>query len=84
MQIKLLGAYHDGYLLLQYNNVISYKLSGYKASLNDRSTHGDWLIDEVGLSETAGSVIHEILFASGITWEIESQNIKFAWSSIET
>ena len=55
--IRLLAAYHDGYIELTYKNVRSYSLGKPRDSwLN----HRDWLNDEIRLSEN-GLVLHEIV-----------------------
>ena len=55
INLRLLGAYHDGYIDLKYSDVRSYSLetpADFKAPpLN--VGHGDWLTDEVRLSERA-------------------------------
>jgi hypothetical protein len=69
--IRMLGAYHDGYIELTYQRVHSYRL-GSKGS-----SHGDWLYDEIRLSER-GLVLHEIEIG-GTAWEIESEDVVYEW-----
>jgi hypothetical protein len=76
--VKLLGAYHDGYLQLNYKNTLNYSLS---KSGSDKS-HGDWMYDEVRLSEN-GLVLHEIEFSNETAWIIECEDIEFTWTPIE-
>ena len=80
INLRLLGAYHDGYIDLKYNDVRSYSLetpADFKAPpLN--VGHGDWLTDEVRLSER-GHVVHEIEFSRGSRWLIECGNIIYRW-----
>ena len=78
IEIKLLGAYHDGFLFLSYKNVKKYSLNNN----NDSNGHGDWLYDEVRLSEN-DSVLHEIEFANGAIWKIECEDIEFEWMQFE-
>src|SRR5690242_17658258 len=47
--IRLLGAFHDGYLELPYRGVHSYSTSGVTGKT--KIGHGNWLIDEVRLSD---------------------------------
>ena len=80
--VRLFGAFHDGHLELSYLDVQAYSLAGDLAT--DPATanvmaHGDWLVDEVRLSEK-NLVYHEILFSSGRRWLIESGDIKARWS----
>jgi hypothetical protein len=78
IEIKLLGAWHDGYLELMYKKTTRYSLT------NNRGwkSHGDWLYDEVRLSED-GFVLHEIEFVGGIEWLIECEDIEFKWLPFE-
>jgi len=43
--------------------------------------HGDWLVDEVHLSER-GYVGHEILFSRGARWRIEAFDLRYEWLSL--
>lgn len=52
--IKLLGAYHDGYIELHYPTVFEYRLGGMTLGQG----HGDWRYDEFRLNER-DQVIHE-------------------------
>ncbi|MGY4535281.1 hypothetical protein ACVW0Y_004434 [Pseudomonas sp. TE3786] len=73
LQIKavLLGAFHDGHLEIQYLDVHSYEMR------NDAAHQGDWLYDEVRVSD-AGRVIHEIEWVNG-RWLIECRDISVNW-----
>ncbi len=73
IKISLLGAYHDGIIEIEYVNVANYKLG------SSFSAHGDWLRDEIRLSEK-GLVLHEIEIA-GESWLIESEDIYYVWLS---
>jgi len=74
--IRLLGAYHDGYLELSYAGVRSYSTVGLTGKPG--IGHGDWLADEIRLSDS-NLVLHEILFSRGSRWVIESRDIQFRW-----
>jgi hypothetical protein len=79
IMVKLLGAFHDGLIELRYKGVYAYEMTGN----SDESwpkihrPHGDWLIDEIRLSEK-GRVVHEIKFTQA-TWRIECEDIVYAW-----
>jgi hypothetical protein len=75
--VRLLGAFHDGFLELSYPGVRSYSLSGAAGS-STNAGHGGWLTDEIRLSEK-NMVHHEILFSNGSRWLIESEDIRFRW-----
>ena len=77
IQVRLLGAFHDGRLELSYRNV-SYYLLGASIAAAPPVGHGDWLADEVRLSDNK-LALHEILFSTGSKWLIESQDIEFRW-----
>lgn len=78
--MRLFGAFHDGYLELSYPSVRSYSLSG-AFNISDNAGHGDWLIDEIRLSDR-NLVHHEILFNDGNRWLIESKDIKISWLNL--
>ncbi len=81
IHLKLLGAYHNGHIEIIYKNIHSYsfnskrgfRLSGYKGEY----FHGDWLQDEIRLSEN-GFVIHEIEWEHG-NWLIEFEDFDYKW-----
>lgn len=82
ISVRLLGAFHDGNIQLDYKNVTSYKLEApndaeYK-KYRERSGHGDWLIDEVRLTES-GNVFHEVIFRWGAQWSIECEELEYRW-----
>jgi hypothetical protein len=77
LTIRLLGAYHDGYIELVYPDVVTYDLN----TTNVRQGHGNWRYDEFRLSDN-GRVIHEIEWASfGPTarWLIEASDVIHRW-----
>jgi hypothetical protein len=86
--LKLLGAYHDGYIILHYTGVRYYKLdmsrgSVFNTSCGVEAGHNDWYIDEVSLSDD-GLPVHEIQFLSSEeVWYIEAQDIVYEWFPIE-
>ena len=75
--IKLLGAYHDGYIEFHYPIVYEYRL----AADTLKQGHGDWRYDEFRVDEK-GYLIHEIEWASfGATnsWLIVASDIEHKW-----
>jgi hypothetical protein len=77
----LLGAYHDGRFTLTYNDVTSYEFGYSQRGRKGRQGHGDWIIDELTLSE-AGAVRHEILFEDDNRWIICSGDLCYQWLAI--
>ena len=73
IDVSLFGAYHDGVIRFEYRGVRRYSLAGQRSS-----GHGDWLIDEVRLSDS-GLVVHEVEFATGALWKIECTDFVYAW-----
>ena len=57
IEIKLLGAYHDRLQKVTYTGVSSYTFSAPASNQG----HGDWIIDEISLSDS-GLVVHEPIF----------------------
>lgn len=86
IDVRLLGAYHDGHLHLGYINVWRYSLDGpgTDPELHRHGTgHGDWLFDEIRLSER-GHVLHEIEFGSGSRWIIECDDLRYDWVPMQS
>lgn len=52
-----------------------------RSTFSDNAGHGDWLIDEIRLSDR-NLVHHEILFNDGNRWLIESKDIKISWLNL--
>jgi len=80
IQVRLLGPYHDGMTTLSYRDVRSYSLDTPYEFLSPPldAGHGDWLCDEVRLSQRA-HVLHEIEFSRGTRWLIECEDIEWNW-----
>jgi len=70
--IRLLGAFHDGYIEITYEKVVNYSIIQ-----NTPDGHGDWLLDEIRLSEEK-IVIHEIIFVGGRCM-IVCEDIIYQW-----
>jgi hypothetical protein len=79
VRIRLLGAYHDGYVELFYPQVFKYTLESPSCGAN----LGDWLCDEFRLSSSR-HLVHEIEWV-GLAhgkqsrWIIEASDIEFRW-----
>lgn len=79
IRIRLLGAYHDGFIELFYPHVFAH-------SLNTPSCEhglGDWLYDEFRVSPS-GHLIHEIEWLGSSRnvdshWIIEASDVEFQW-----
>ncbi|MBI3555166.1 MAG: mechanosensitive ion channel, partial [Deltaproteobacteria bacterium] len=75
IRVRLLGAYHDGFIELFYSRVIRYSLS----SPSSVRGLGDWLYDEFRVAP-GGHLIHEIEWAGfprdeGSRWIIEASDV---------
>ena len=75
IEVSLLGAFQDGHLNLNYQDVSFYQLG--------TSTHEHTTIDrdEIRLSEN-GRVLHEIVWWQNIRWLIECADIKVDWAQV--
>ena len=82
LEVRLLGAYHDGFLTFQYRNVVAYRLEqpNTRAERPFRALvgHGDWLTDDIGLSPD-GFATHEVLFRHDGRWYIECEDLTCLW-----
>lgn len=86
IRVELLGAYHDGRIRLTYSDVRQYSLFQPHQDVRGPALsrgHGDWLVDEVSVSSHSRPehllVVHEVVFANGGTWTIESTDIAYEW-----
>lgn len=81
INIKCLGAYHDGYFELVYKNVSSYSVSSIvrKAGRGGWLGHGDWLVDELTMTE-ANLINHEVEFVSA-DLKITCVDLDYRWTS---
>jgi hypothetical protein len=77
--ITLLGAYHDGHLILRYQDVARYELEMAPTPKSHMNGHGDLVVDEVLWSEETGLVSHELLFDERGRWRIEARDIEWRW-----
>lgn len=76
--LKLLGPYHDGHIEIVYKNVKSYSMIATLISWEAGEGHGDWMYDEIRLSEQ-GNVLHEIEWSRGSDWLIEFKDFAYQW-----
>jgi hypothetical protein len=84
IQMRLLGAFHDGTILIQYSDVQEYQFSkgpklGPPAAANTAS-HGDWLVDETSLSDK-GLVVHEIRFSNNVKFLIICKEFTYTFEA---
>jgi hypothetical protein len=77
---RLFAAYHDGFIELNYSDVQNYSLA---SGITHGSGHGDWLYDEIRLSEQ-GRVLHEIEWSSGGLWLIECGDVICKWMPLDS
>jgi len=79
IRVRLLGAYHDGFIEFLYPSVFTHSLSSPSCAHG----LGDWLYDEFRVSPS-GHLIHEIEWAgtsrsSPAHWIIEASDVEFQW-----
>ena len=74
IQIRLLGAYHDGTIEFIYRQVQSYSIQGTEAT-----GHGDWIRDEI--EDRVSSIVHKIFLTRG-QFEIEATEIEYKWTAL--
>lgn len=79
ISVRLLGAYQDGWIELIYIDVKHYSFQLKRENSLPGLGHGDWLVDEVRLSES-GLVIHEVVFSTGAQWFIECGDVRYSWT----
>lgn len=79
--LKLLGAYHDGWITFLYLGVKSHSITCYQC---DQGA-GDWLRDEFSVSDS-GLIAHRITWSTpaGTTsqWMIEAREVSYNWTPI--
>jgi len=77
ISVRLLGSYHDGHIELAYSEVQSYTMIANPDRRKVGEGHGDWLYDEIRLSER-GYLLHEIEW-EGCDWLIECKDFSYKW-----
>jgi hypothetical protein len=78
----LLGSYHDGHIEITYREVKNYSLIATLSGPEAGEGHGDWLVDEIRLSER-GYLLHEIEWSRGSDWLIECKDFEYRWLPFE-
>ena len=81
--LKLLGAYHDGFITLKYSDVQYYKLNRNESS-TIKSSHGDLRYEEFRLDED-GNQIHEFdwyTLDENAAFLIACRHIEYIWEEI--
>jgi hypothetical protein len=81
VELRLLGAYHDGYIELSYRDVSRYRIDLSPREKDSRRGHRDWRYDEFRLA-SHGRVEHEIewwgIRQTG-NWLIEAADVEYRW-----
>lgn len=72
--LRLLGAYHDGYIIFRYTGVESFALTAEDSVRGVR----DWLSDTF-LATGSGLICHEITWSAASRWRIEAHEITYEW-----
>jgi hypothetical protein len=84
IELRLLGAFHDGHLILSYTGVTGYRVEladSFRPLPPQPDWHGDCLTDEVTLTDS-GAVRHVIRWSSGSRWEIQCADIGWRWEPL--
>ena len=80
LHILSIGAYTNGRFLIEYQDLKRYTLNfDCNNIIANSSPHGDWLIDEISLSEEK-EVVHEIQFQFGSIL-IVCARVKYEWTA---
>jgi hypothetical protein len=77
LTVRLLAAYHDGYIEMHCPKVFSYRFE----IVNATKGHQDWRYDEFRISDR-DTLIHEIEWYGSKdngTWYIETSDVEFKW-----
>lgn len=84
IELRLLGAYRDGWIDLSYRDVSRYRIELAPANRDRGHGHRDWRYDEFRLVP-GRRVEHEIEWwgiESTGTWLIEAADVEFQWTPI--
>jgi hypothetical protein len=86
IELRLLGAYHDGIIELHYDDVSRYRIDLAPHESEAGHGHRDWRYDEFRLAAN-GRVEHEIEWwgrrQTG-SWLIEAADVEYHWLPIAT
>lgn len=83
IELKLLGAYHDGYITFKYSGVKYYKIQRHQQSVIE-SSHGDFRYNEYRLDEH-DNIVHELdwyTLDENAIFLIACQHIEYIWEPI--
>jgi hypothetical protein len=83
IQLRLLGAYHDGNITFTYNDVQYYRLDRHKSS-TVKSSHGDLRYEEFRLDEDE-NIIHEYdwyTLGENALFLIACKSIDYQWDPL--
>ena len=79
-KMRLLGAYHDGWIELHYHDVSRYRLDLHRSKSGiGRGGHRDWRYDEFRIDDD-GHLIHEIQWYGRddrATWQVHADDVAF-------
>ncbi|WP_162601462.1 hypothetical protein [Occallatibacter savannae] len=75
IQIRLLGAYHDGKIEYAYKGVNEYSLQ----TSGTTNGHGDWLRDHI--EDCDGLILHSIALVNG-NLQIKAAEIEYKWTPL--
>ena len=84
ISLRLLGAYHDGFITLKYTDVQYYRLDRNKSSVV-KASHGDLRCAEFRLDED-GNIIHEFdwyTLDENAVFLIACKHIGYEWEEID-
>ena len=74
IQIRLLGAYHDGIIEFTYRRVQHYSLQ-----MSGITGHGDWIRDEI--EDGNGFILHTVSFAHG-SFNVQASEAEYRWTPL--
>ena len=80
--VQLLGAYHDGQIVLRYLGVTRYRIALGLDGHAEADGHRDWRYDEIRLGTRGRGLVHEIEWwgpMATATWLIEAAEIEYQW-----
>jgi hypothetical protein len=80
IRLKLLGAFHDRWIFVEYLEVRDFLISGQMVLPNGRNQ--DWIYDEVHLSDS-GLIEHVVQFET-FAFRVESADIRVSFELLET
>jgi len=85
MELKLLGAYHDLYIIINYFDVSAYSFNQPKRTGSfppPQVGHSDWLTDELNVIDK-NNYFHKIVWASEAEWIIQFKDLSFSFEEIK-